>query len=156
MLEVFVSRPNWLAPEFVQGLNTFYTYLKVLGVNPRTLGVSDYPSGSPLDEVIGLVDECAGAIILGYPQIVVQTGAIKGNALAAPLTLGTEWNHMEAALVHAQKKPLLVIHHTGVSRGIFERGTFGAFVHEYDLTNPQWVMAEALVGAMNSWKKKCA
>jgi hypothetical protein len=155
MIEVFVSRPTWVAPEFSAGLDSFYTYIKALGVNPRTLGVSDYPNRSPLDEVIDLVDECAGAIILGYPQITIQTGAIKGNSIEAPVILGTEWNHMEAALVHAKNKPLLVVHHTNVSRGIFERGTFGAFVHQYDLTNPQWVLTEAFVGALNSWKKKC-
>jgi hypothetical protein len=155
MVDVFVSRPTWVAPEFLPGLEVFYTYIKALGINPRTLGVSDYPSNSPLDEVIDLVDECSGGIILGYPQIVLEAGTIKNAKINSPVTLGTEWNHIEAALVHAKRKPLLVVHHTGVSRGIFERGTFGGFVHQYDMSLPQWAISQAFAGALNNWKKKC-
>lgn len=155
MLDVFVSRPTWVAPEFLPGLEGFYGYMRALELNPRTLGVSDYPSRSPLDEVIDLVNVCSGAVILGYPQIQIETGTMKGVPITSALILGTEWNHIEAALVHAKGKPLLVIHHNGVGRGIFERGTFGAFVHQHDFVNPQWVMAESMMGALISWKKKC-
>lgn len=116
-MNVFVSRPTWVADEFEDGLKTFHTQLSNLGLTPRTLGTSDYPSKSPLDEVIKIMSECSGAVILGYPQILLESGLVKGKKLNATLTLATEWNHIEASLAYANKLPLLVIHHLDGNKG---------------------------------------
>ena len=55
-MEVFVSRPTWVSEEFQAGLDTFTLQLENLGLIPRTLGVTDYPSKSPLDEVIEIME----------------------------------------------------------------------------------------------------
>jgi len=64
--------------------------LENLALSPKTLGVTDYPSKAPLDEVIEILKSCQGAIVLGYPQLEVQAGVLKGNKLAKPLILATE------------------------------------------------------------------
>jgi len=154
-LEIFVSRPTWVEPEYEEGLSTFLIQLKNLELTPRTLGVSDYPSKAPLDEVIGMLSSCKGAIILGYPQLEINSGILKGVKLAKPLHLATEWNHLEGAIAYSMGIPLLIIHHTTISRGIFDRGVLNAFMHSVDLTNPNWSMQEALNGAINNWKESC-
>jgi len=154
-LEVFVSRPTWVAPKFEEELSTFLTQLDNLGLTPRTLGVSDYPSKSPLDEVIEIMSFCRGAVILGYPQLEVKSGVLKGVELSEPLYLGTEWNHLEAGLAYSAGLPLLVIHHNTVSRGIFDRGVLNAFLHSVDLTSPNWSMQVAINGAINNWERAC-
>ena len=121
-MDVFVSRPTWVAAEFEAGLAAFLRVLRSLDLTPRTLGATDYPSKAPLDEVIALMGKCAGAVILGYPQLVVETGHLKGVPINQALELPTEWNHIEAGLAYARELPLLVIHHRGVRRGIFDRG----------------------------------
>lgn len=118
MIDVFVSRPTWIPEEFREGLEGFLGLLKALELEPRTLGATDYPTKAPLDEVISLLDQCGGAVILGYPQIVVREGIVKGKTVQNEL-LATEWNHIEAGLAYARALPLLVIHHIGVGRGIF-------------------------------------
>jgi hypothetical protein len=61
MTYVFVSRPTWVAPNFEKGLASFLRLLENMKLKPRTLGAGgDYPSKSPLDEVIALMNECPG------------------------------------------------------------------------------------------------
>lgn len=154
MKNIFLSRPTWVGREFVQGLNAFTSILKSYDLTPRTLGVSDYPSNTPLDEVISIMDQCVGAIILGYPQIEVKDGVLKGDAINSPISLATEWNHIEAGLAYAKGLPLLVIHHKGVQRGIFDRGAISKFIYEIDLSNSTWFSEEKIIGAIRDWKNR--
>jgi hypothetical protein len=154
-MHVFLSRPNWIADEFQEGLDVFLTQLNNLGLDPRTLGVSDYPSRAPLDEVIAILNECKGAIVLGVPQLEIQTGYLKGIPLKQPLTLATEWNHIEAALAYAKGLPVLILNHQTVTRGIFDRGVLNAFVHSVNLGSNAWSMQPAINGAIKQWKESC-
>jgi hypothetical protein len=99
-----------------------------------------------------LLATCSGAIILGYPQITVERGMVKGTPLTQPMTLATEWNHIEAALAYSRKMPLLVIHHSGLQRGVFDHGAIGKFIYEIDLTNAGWALNERVRGALTNWK----
>jgi hypothetical protein len=152
---VFVSRPSWVHAEFEEGLNGFWRALGTLGLTPRTLGKTDYPSRAPLDEVIALLDECSGAVILGYPQIRVSSGFIRDKPIEADLWLSTEWNHIEAGLAYARKLPLLVVHHLGIGRGIFDRGATNTFIYERDLRMAHWCLAEDMQGAVKKWMREC-
>jgi hypothetical protein len=154
-VHIFLSRPTWVSSEFEEGLNIFLMYLKNMGITPRTLGTTDYPSKAPLDEIIEIMEECQGAIVLGYPQIEVIEGNLKGNKISEKLILGTEWNRVEASLAYAKSLPLLIIHHETVSRGIFEKGIMNVFNHRVNLIKPSWCMDEGLNGALNGWKKNC-
>ncbi|HEQ3590677.1 TPA: hypothetical protein VGT17_005440 [Vibrio harveyi] len=126
-----------------------------MGLVPRTLGSTDYPSKAPLDEVIEIMDECQGAIILGYPQLLVSKGRVKDYDIESDLILPTEWNHIEASLAYSKGIPLIMFHHRGVSRGVFDRGVMNAFVHEVDFQSPAWSMDPALNGAIQKWKANC-
>jgi len=152
---IFLSRPTWVPQEFEQGLNGFIRLLEGLDLSPKTIGANVFPSKSPLDEVVALMEQCSGAVILGYPQIRVQTGLLKGTPIDGELFLATEWNHIEAALAYAKKLPLLVIHHKNVRRGIFDRGAASSFLYERDLTESNWPLAEDLNGAVRQWKSEC-
>lgn len=154
-MQIFVSRPTWVSSEFEEGLDAFLKSLEHMDLTPRTLGSSDYPSKAPLDEVIEVMNECQGAIILGYPQIQILEGTVKNTVLENELTLATEWNHIEAALAYAKGLRMLVIHHTTVSRGIFDRGVMNAYLHTVDLKSPTWCMQASLNGAIKKWKEHC-
>ena len=155
VMNVFVSRPTWIPPEFQNGLDGFLRLLVSMGLTPRTLGKTDYPTRTPLDEVIELLDQCAGAVILGYPQIWISTGRIRNRAIEGELLLPTEWNHIEAGLAFARGLPILVIHHTGVVRGIFDRGATSSFLYERDLSYDGWPLAEDVQGAITKWRNDC-
>ena len=72
MTDIFISRPTWVPDEFKKGLENFLSFLEEMDLNPRTLGSTDYPNESPLDEVISIMSECKGIIVLGYPQIFIS------------------------------------------------------------------------------------
>jgi hypothetical protein len=153
MTSVFVSRPTWTGAEFAPGLSNFLELLKTLELEPKTLGATDYPSETPLDEVIDLMAGCTGAIILGYPQVECKRAVVKGKP-KKDLLLATEWNHIEASLAYASGLPLLLIHHVGVCRGVFDRGTMSNFLYERDLTKADWFSSVEIQGALRQWKRR--
>lgn len=154
MQNIFVSRPNWIPKEFNNGLESFYNLLKAHNLQPRTIGQTDFPTKSPLDEVIDLLTQCEGTIVLGIPQIALNSGLIKGEKIESSIELGTEWNHIEAALTHSLNLPLLVLHHKTVIRGIFDRGASNSFLHKVDMTEPNWATSDGISGAISNWKSK--
>lgn len=156
MIDIFLSRPIWLSQEFKRGFDNFLKFLETHELKPRTIGAGDYPNEAPLDEVISLMNQCKGAIILGYPQIKVEKGLLKDIEIPSntlkELYLPTEWNHIEAGLAYAKGLPLLVIHHIGVGRGIFDRGATKKFIYEVDLTYSDWSLTPEISGAFSKWK----
>ena len=153
--QIFVSRPNWVPDSLNAGLDALERLLRSLDIEPRTIGRSDQPTQAPLDDVIRVLKECSGAIILGIPQLVVETGTLKGRPVSSALTLGTEWNHIEAGLAYASGLPLLVIHHTGVERGIFDRGAMNTFLYNKDFAQAAWALDADIQGALKAWKARC-
>lgn len=154
MIDIFLSRPTWVDPKFKKGLDGFLSYLKTLDLMPRSLGTSEHPVDSPLDEVIDIMSECKGAIILGYPQIEVLSGTMKNENIAKPFYLPTEWNHIEAGLAYARKLPLLIIHHEHVIRGIFDRGAINKYIYQINLADHSWPLSIEISGALKTWKNK--
>ena len=157
MIDIFLSRPTWMSEEFKEGFDNFLKFLETHELKPHTIGAGDYPNDAPLDEVISLMDQCEGAVVLGYPQIKVEKGMLKEAEIPSnnikELYLPTEWNHIETALAYAKGLPLLVIHHMGVKRGIFDRGATNKFIYEVDLTYPGWPLLSEISGAFSKWKK---
>ena len=155
MMHVFVSRPTWVLDEYKNGLDNFLCFLEEIGLKPRTLGVSDFPVKSPLDEVLAMFEQCDGTIVLGYPQIKIDIGYIKDKPVNG-VYMATEWNHIEAGLAYAKNLPLLIIgHEENVSRGIFDKGVLNAFIHNADLKNPKWYKNNPLKGSILKWKDNC-
>jgi len=140
MIEVFVSRPNWVPSLFQNRLHSFYSLLPEFGFNPNTIGQNHVPLKTPFEEVSAVMRKCQCTIVLGLPQIFVEKGHIKQVALEAPFKLPTEWNQIETTMSLMLNLPTLVLLHKGVSsRGIFERGASNSFVHEFDVSKHDWV-----------------
>ena len=156
MRPVFVSRPTWVVPEHRAGLEYFKNLLSACGLEPRSIGVTDRPGLSPLEEVIRLMKLCFGAIVLGIPQIEIQLGTVKGEQIRSPLSLGTEWNHIEAALAYSLNMPVLVIHDATVGRGIFDPGAANAFIYTVEFSSAIWPLTDEVSGAMRDWSKSLA
>lgn len=154
MINIFLSRPNWIDQDFITGLEGFILLLSNLEMNPRTIGKTDYPNKSPMDEVVKLMEQCSGAIILGYPQIIVKSCSIKGKQIDKEFLLPTEWNHIETGLAYAREIPLLVIHHIGITRGVFDRGALSNYIYEINLADSNWPLRPDIQGALSNWKKE--
>ena len=154
MKQIFVSQPNCVSPDERPCVDKFMRLLRGRGLNPRAIGVTDMASRSPLEEVIQLMKTCSGAIILGIPQIRIQAGTIRGKEIRKPFSLGTEWNHIEAALAYSLNLPVLVIHDVTVVRGIFDRGAANAFIYSVDFSSDSWLLSDEISGALDSWARR--
>lgn len=154
-MNIFVSRPNNVEKKYEKCLSTLNNYLISNGITPRTLGQTDEALSVPLEEVIEIINECDGAIVLGVPQITINDGKFINRSIYSPLELPTEWNHIEAALAYEKKIPLLVIRHPTVDRGIFKQGTLNRFIHEYDFSKPEWIFESSFNNKFKKWKEIC-
>ena len=140
IIDVFLSRPNWVPKHVEKQFEKFYTLLDDYGFNPRTIGKNVVPLSSPFQHVVDLMEECSCTIVLGLPQIRIKEGTIKGADIEKSISLPTEWNHIEAAISIMLKKPTLMMLHKGVAqRGLFEKGAAHVFVHRFHTRGSKWI-----------------
>jgi hypothetical protein len=140
MIETFVSRPNWAPPVIEHKLLPFYSTLQEFGFNPNTIGKNQTPLRSPFEDVLRLMGRCKCTIVLGLPQIFVESGTVKHASVQERFTLPTEWNQIEATMSLMHNLPTLVLLHKTVSaRGIFEKGAANIFVHGFDCLESNWL-----------------
>jgi hypothetical protein len=140
VIETFVSRPTWAPAEIEAKLAGFYQLLEEKGFKANTIGKSQVALRTPFEDVQRLIKRCRCTIVLGLPQVFIQTGSIKDVELEHDVALPTEWNQIEATMSLMLDLPTLVLLHGSVSsRGIFDRGAANVFVHAFDSSDPAWL-----------------
>jgi hypothetical protein len=95
--------------------------LKERGMVARTIGKTDFPNVSPMRAVEQLMRQCSGAVILGFPQIMIQKGISKPGTDTEKsikgIMLPTPWNHIESSMAFMLDLPSLVIRNQGIEVG---------------------------------------
>lgn len=154
-INVFVSRPNNLNEEQEQIMQRIEHLLEGRGMRARTIGKTDFPNVSPMRAVEQLMRQCSGAVILGFPQTLIQKGVSKPRTESEKniedVLLPTPWNHIEASMAFMLNLPLLVIRNQGVEGGIFDIGTTGHFIHTFNLEKQEWFEKPSFLQPFNSW-----
>ncbi|MGO4694428.1 hypothetical protein AB4Z50_09110 [Paenibacillus sp. 2TAB26] len=157
-INIFVSRPNALDNNQRSTVQILQELLETRGMSARTIGATDFPNVSPMKAVEHLMKECSGAVILGFPQLIVQKGISKPNTQQETSIknkfLPTPWNHIESSMAFMLQLPMLVIRNQGVEGGIFDVGTTGHFIHTFDLNNQDWVKEHSFLQPFNEWHKE--
>lgn len=159
--DIFVSKPSALT-EHQQGFwQQMSTRLKERSLRLRTLGTTDYSNVAPIGAVKELMNQCRGAVILGFAQMrviegVSKEGTEKQEALTEKL-LPTPWNHIEAGMAFALGLPVLVVKEAGVGGGVFDLGTSDRFIHEVTLPGGEkWLQSAAFLQPLNQWMEDVA
>ncbi len=140
-IPVFVSCPTDLSPGRSAVRAEIISILEDEMLAPRALGRTDYPLTLPLAEVCVIASHCAGGLILGFEQFHVAEGIRKpgvknekgGEMLVKPsdnVGFATAWNHMEAAILFALGKPLMLMCESTIRDGVFDRGVASSFTHK--------------------------
>jgi hypothetical protein len=134
-IPVFVSCPTKLSSDQEAVRNVIIDLLAGLNLEPRALGRTDYPTEFPLREVYTIARHCSGGIILGFGQFkatkgVWHAGTSKSSSLKGEAIFPTPWNNLEAGILFALRKPLLVFRERGVEGGVFDPGVTDVFVHD--------------------------
>jgi hypothetical protein len=124
------------------------------GLRARTLGVTDYPAKAPLGEVLDLMRDCDGALVLGLVQTTVEVGVGKPETPSEHridgMRFATPWNQIEAGMAFALGLPMLLVREEGVEGGIFDVGSSDRFLHQADLTR-EWLESPAFQQPFRQW-----
>jgi hypothetical protein len=130
---VFVSVPATLTPPQQQMKDLFDQLLEANGLEPRTVGRTDYPVSFPLKAVLAIARRCSGGLVLGFEQLRVTKGVRKPETVEetalSELPLATPWNQLEAGILFGLRLPMLVFRERGIDGGIFDPGASGTYVH---------------------------
>lgn len=152
-MNIFVSRPTVIEQAFENAYTLFHDFLKSHTLIPRRLGQTDYSRKAPLKAVFDIIDQCQGAIILGYPQMqffheVKRSIQIQNSA---QYIFPTPWNQIEGALVYRAEIPVLVIAQIGVNGGIFDHGVTGERIIHANLQNDNWFLLPEFSQTFKEW-----
>ncbi len=156
MADIFISRPTVIETGYEKPYRAFERFFKSEGFSPRRLGKGDFSMKAPLVAVIELMEQCKGAIILGYPHREVVYSMTKGGKVIdeRSVLLPTPWNQIEGTLAYEKEIPVLVVAHKGIEGGLFDYGVTGQFVLETDLSNDKWFKSEDFLGIFQDWKNQ--
>jgi hypothetical protein len=80
--------------------------------HPHIVGRNTFSSDAPLKKVSEVLDDCQGAVVIAlersfFPSGIDKRGGPK-EARLSEIRLPNPWNHIEAAMAHSRRFPLMV------------------------------------------------
>jgi hypothetical protein len=134
-IPIFLSSPSWknLNPDQTEIRKLVEDQLRKLGLEPRSLGSSDYPKEYPLKEVLVIARQCSGGVILGFEQFRATRGSwkkAKSKVITKPVPFPSPWNNLEAGILFGLRLPLLIFKEENIEGGVFDHGVTDVFVHK--------------------------
>jgi hypothetical protein len=135
-IPVFLSAPSVLNKAQQEVYDFVIGSLNEENLQPRALGRSDFPQSDPMTEVYYIARACYGGIILGFSQIESENGILRrgtpGEAKIDKVVTPTPWNQIEAGIIVALRRPLLVFTEATVTGGVFDQGAFNGYLQRFN------------------------
>ena len=158
-IPVFVSSPTKLSKAQESARKLIVNELEQLGMEPRALGRTDYPSDLPLREVLVIAKHCSGGIILGFEQTIAVAGTSKRGTdeeekITGQLGFPSAWNNLEAGVLFALGRPLLVFKEEHISGGVFDSGVTDVFIHKMPMGKVSVQNRAALREVFLNWQRR--
>lgn len=158
-IPVFVSCSTQLNRPQQSARKTIMRQLAELGMEPRALGRTDYPSDFPLKEVLVIAKHCSGGVILGFEQFYATAGTWRRGTteekdIVGPTAFPTPWNQLEAGILFALGRPLLVFKEGALSGGVFDPGVTDVFIHKMPMGRLSQANVNELREVFLNWQRK--
>lgn len=142
-ISVFFSYPNPFLESQVKFTTEIEKYLRGRGLQPRTIGKTDYGTAEPLHGIRRLMMESNGLISVALKRVSIEKGTSKPNSDLNQTSsdvsgrwLTSPWCHIEVAMAYQIGLPILIFRERGViDDGILEKGISGVYLPEFDLAN---------------------
>lgn len=139
-----------------QFVETVKSQLRELGMEPRTLGDTQYSYLSPLDAIRREMVGCHGAAILGLERTHCLIGYDRqGSSQEVEFThrrLATVWCHLEAGMAYQAGLPLLILReNTLCVEGILDPAISGYFVFSFSLAEMAEHIPNDMKELISSW-----
>lgn len=162
-IPVFLSYPKPCFGRQKAFVERIYKYLSERGLDPRTLGVTDYDTDAPLTAIRRLMLESNGVLTIAFRRTFVEKGTAHlradiDNIREQPIDgkwLTTPWAHIEPAMAYQLGLPVLILREHGVlADGILERGVVGLYMPEFDLESSveDYLLAAEWRGIIGKWE----
>lgn len=140
---IFLSYPKPSFQSQQRFVDQAVAYLRGRGLEPRTLGVTDYDTDAPLKAIRRLMIESNGLITIAFRRTLVERAVVRpGTDLPGSVEsvmsnqwLTTPWAHIEPAMAYQIGLPILLLRERGViADGLLERGVVGLYMPEFDVS----------------------
>lgn len=124
------------------------------GVDPRIIGVNEYPPGSPVHKIRETMSTCDGVLVVAYERKYVQQGIERRGSPRERKFTGekytTAWNHIESAFAFSMGIPLYVLCETGiVEEGLIENKV-DWFVKQVEFV-PEVLVKPEVLESIRAW-----
>jgi hypothetical protein len=141
-IPVFLSypKPHWERQQnFIAKLEK---YLRGRGLEPRTLGVTDYDMDAPLKAIRRLMLESNGLITVAFRRTLVIEGRSRPDAdlpgakesVVRDTWLTSPYCQIEPAMAYQLGLPTLILREQGVQpEGVLEKGVVGTYMPEFSI-----------------------
>lgn len=145
-ISVFLSYSMPIFPRQQRFIDGLRADLKTRGLEPRTLGVTDYDADSPLVAIRRLLADTNGLLAVAFrrrllapiPDELTRTSMRPAYNVAAVNDWCTSpYCHIEAAMAFEHGVPVMSLIESGVVRdGVLQEGVFGSRAAAFDLEHP--------------------
>ena len=119
---------------------------------------ADYSTDFPLREVLRAARNCYGGIILGFEQILKQTGTAQSGTpettTPAPSPLPSPWNQLEAGVLFSLDLPIIVFKDAETSGGVFDAANNDVLVQPMPTLPLSSDDHKAMVEAIQRWRER--
>lgn len=164
-IPVFVSFPKPHTKEQQLFIDQLYNMLIEKGLEPRTLGVSDYDLDSPLRAIRRLMIESYGIIGVAFKRTLIKDGAIKAHANIEGITpqpikekwITSPFCQIEPAMAFQMGLPIILLREKDViDDGVFEKGVLGTYLPQFDLYDPNnnYLNSEEWKQMLGKWERQ--
>jgi hypothetical protein len=139
---IFLSYPQPHRAAQAEFVNRVCAYLSSRGLEPRSLGVTDYDADAPLKAIRRLMLDCNGLITIALARTYIERGinhqrSRDGSIRQLPINgsyLTSPWSHIEAAMAYQIGLPVLIFREADVlADGLLEKGVIGTYMPEVNL-----------------------
>ena len=154
-ISVFLSYPKPHLISQKKFIIRLKEYLRTRGLEPRTLGVTDYDMDAPLKAIRRLMLESNGIITIAFKRSFIPEAKVKANADIETIEefqmqniwLTSPYCQIEPAMAYQLGLPILILREKGViQEGLLEKGVVGTYMPEFSLNDdnfdylqtPEW------------------
>lgn len=142
-IPIFLSYPKPFNSNQKMFINKICEYLKNQGLEPCTLGITDYDMDEPLKAIRRLMLESNGLLAVAFRRNYVEKGIgkPKSDIGEKEIDISDKWLtspycQIEPAMAFQLGLPVLVLREKGViAEGVLEKGVLGTYMPEFSVEN---------------------
>lgn len=148
-IPVFLSYSSPYTEEQRAFIKEIEIHLQNRGLEPRTLGITDYDLDEPLTAIRRLMFESNGLLAIAFKRYYVVNGIEKPKSIdeknISNKYFSSPWCHIEPAMAFQLGLPILIIR---------EKGVIGTYLPEFDLSNPieEYLKSEEWNQIIGEWE----